>query len=98
MKAGAGIEHQRGAHRFVLREHAGEACLVYRPLADGSWDFVHTFVPPALRGRGLAGRLVAHAVAHCRQEGMAVRAGCSYVRRWLDAHPGAAPGWPPDSG
>ena len=23
MKAGAGIEHQRGAHRFVLRERAG---------------------------------------------------------------------------
>ena len=31
--------------------------ILYDILSDGTWDFHHTEVPPALRGRGIAGQL-----------------------------------------
>ena len=36
---------------------AGEAVLLYDTLPDGTLDFHHTEVPPALRGHGIAGKL-----------------------------------------
>ena len=35
----------------------GEAVLLYDTLTDGTLDFHHTEVPPALRGHGIAGQL-----------------------------------------
>ena len=37
--------------------YTGEAVLLYDTLPDGTLDFHHTEVPPALRGRGIAGQL-----------------------------------------
>jgi predicted GNAT family acetyltransferase len=37
--------------------YPGEAVLLYDTLPDGTLDFHHTEVPPALRGRGIAGKL-----------------------------------------
>lgn len=37
--------------------YLGEAVLLYNRLPDGTLDFHHTEVPPALRGRGIAGQL-----------------------------------------
>ena len=37
--------------------YSGEAVLLYDTLADGTLDFHHTEVPPALRGHGIAGKL-----------------------------------------
>lgn len=49
--------------------NAGEAVLLYDTLPSGALDFYHTEVPPALRGRGIAGKLaevsfVVHADLH----------------------------------
>lgn len=37
--------------------YPGEAVLLYDVLPDGTLDFHHTEVPPALRGCGIAGQL-----------------------------------------
>jgi uncharacterized protein len=47
----------------------------------------HTEVPPPLEGRGIAAKLVAGAVAHCRAEGLRIQPLCSYVRAWMRRHP-----------
>ena len=68
----------------------------YRMDGDTMW-VVHTEVPPALEGRGLAARIVADVFAHARAAGLRVVPACSYVRAWAHRHPDVAdvmaPGW-----
>ena len=47
----------------------------------------HTFVPPALRGRGLAGRLTRAALDFAREKGKIVDPQCSYAASFMDQHP-----------
>ncbi len=51
-------------------------------------DLQSTCVPPEVRGRGIAAELVAAAVRHARSSGFKIIPTCSYVARWLTAHPG----------
>lgn len=46
--------------------------------------FTHTYVPPTLRGGGVAARLVAAGVAFARAEGLRIVPACSYVAAWLE--------------
>ena len=47
----------------------------------------HTFVPPALRGQGLAEQLVRAALAEARSNGWRVVPACSYVAVFIERHP-----------
>jgi uncharacterized protein len=77
-----GIRHEPGAGRFVVVHPAGESVLEYERMG-GEMVILRTFVPAALRGAGLAGRLVRAALAYARAEGLRVRAECSYVAAYL---------------
>lgn len=64
--------------------------LDYEPGADAAgpiWTVTHTVTLPELRGRGLADRLVAHAVSVAAADGVRIRPLCPYVRSWLLGHP-----------
>ncbi|MFT4110046.1 GNAT family N-acetyltransferase, partial [Propionicimonas sp.] len=64
---------------------AGEAHYTVR---DGVAAFDHTMVPSEFGGRGVAGRLVQHAMDEVRAAGeWKVRPVCSYVGFWFDRHP-----------
>lgn len=77
------VTHQPERQRFVLALDGAEALLEYRMVAPDVIDFVHTYTPSALRGRGVAGKLVAAGVAHARERGWRVIGSCSYVAAWL---------------
>ncbi len=47
----------------------------------------HTMVPSALEGRGIAGQLVAAAMAHARANALKVNPVCSYVAAYMKRHP-----------
>ncbi|HEY1108965.1 MAG TPA: GNAT family N-acetyltransferase, partial [Opitutaceae bacterium] len=47
----------------------------------------HTFVPPALRGRGIAEKLVRTALDYARTEKLKVVPSCSYVALYIERHP-----------
>lgn len=47
----------------------------------------HTYVPPALRGRGIAAALVEALVADAREQGFKVVPQCSYVAAAFRRHP-----------
>lgn len=47
----------------------------------------HTLVPRALEGRGIAAQLVAAAMAHAREQGLAVDPKCSYVAAYMQRRP-----------
>ena len=74
-----------GDNRFVLQQDGGLSELVYR-VNGNRLVLVHTEVPEAIRGRGIAGRLVQAAIERAAAEGMTVVPLCPYVRKWLGAH------------
>lgn len=80
------VQHQPEAQRFVVLTPQGLALCSYR--RDGDVLVLHhTEVPAALEGRGIAGALVAAALAWARSEGLRVRPVCSYVAAYMRRHP-----------
>jgi|TARA_R110002012_G_scaffold280959_5_gene469914 uncharacterized protein len=56
-------------------------------LRNDARDAEHTVVPPALRGQGIAGRLVEALIEDARSEGFKIIPTCSYVAAQFDRHP-----------
>ena len=82
----ASIRHNAAASRFETTVDA-QLCIADYRLAGRAVSMTHTYVPPALEGRGIAAALVATALAHARREGWRVRPLCSYVARYMQRHP-----------
>jgi predicted GNAT family acetyltransferase len=77
------IEHDVERRRFVLLVDGSEALLEYRVLPGNAIDFSHTFVPPMLRGRGIAEKLVRRGLAWAREQNYEIQASCWYVQRFI---------------
>jgi predicted GNAT family acetyltransferase len=80
------VRHNPAARRFEAEVGAHLAVAEYA-LADGRMTFTHTFVPPELRGRGLAEKLVRAGLDLARSEGRRVVPQCSYVATFISRHP-----------
>jgi predicted GNAT family acetyltransferase len=87
---GMEMTHDRAAGLFSLGTPAGNAVLEYG-IEGGTMVVTHTYVPPGLRGRGMAEKLVRAALAFAREEGLAVMPRCGYVAAFLKKHPDLAP-------
>jgi predicted GNAT family acetyltransferase len=78
-------ETSHGAYRAVLPGSAGSAELTW--VARGPLRIAnHTYVPPELRGRGIAQALVEALVADARELGFAIVPQCSYVEALFSRH------------
>lgn len=77
------IEHQPELTRFIAEVDDQESRLEYLLLPGEAIDFTYTFVPPRLRGRGIAEKLVRSGLAWAGEQGYEIRASCWYVRRFL---------------
>ncbi len=76
-----------GESRYEIRlgdELVGFAAYERRP---GEITFTHTEIDPSFEGRGLAGRLIGTALDAAREEKLAVRPVCPYVRAYIEEHP-----------
>ena len=80
------IHHDAAAGRFTA-DVDGHRCEADYQLRDGVMHLVHTGVPRALQGRGIAAALVDAALAEARLQGWRVRPVCSYVRAHMRRHP-----------
>ncbi len=75
-----------GLHRFELAENGLTAFANYR--RDGATVTIpHVEAPPALRGTGTAGRLMAGIISLARREGFKIVPLCSYASAWFRRHP-----------
>lgn len=82
----ADVQHFPDEQRFVILHEHDEAVLVYRlfTYADKSAiDFTSTYVPPALRGKGLAEKLVRTGLKWAKQQGYEIQASCWYVAKFI---------------
>lgn len=80
------VRHNAAASRFEAQvgPHLGVADYA---LEDGRVIFTHTYVPTALRGQGIAEKLVRAGLAWAQAEGRRVVPQCSYVETFISRHP-----------
>jgi predicted GNAT family acetyltransferase len=80
------VRHNPTAHRYEINVNGLLAVAEYVTEGD-RMVFTHTFVPPELRGRGLAEKLVRRALEDARTQNAKVVPACSYVDAFIRRHP-----------
>ena len=80
------ITHYPNKQRFEI-EIGGMTAYAEYYLHDGSLDIIHTFVPSALEGQGIAGALTEAAYEYAKANELKPKATCSYAVVWLKRHP-----------
>ncbi|MFI8739757.1 GNAT family N-acetyltransferase [Stutzerimonas zhaodongensis] len=78
------IHHDRTSHQFETTVDGHRAYLAYVDLGKQTLDIYRTFVPDALRGRGVAAVLTQHALDYAAKEGYTVIPSCSYVEWYIE--------------
>lgn len=79
-------EQEQGGGRYVIRLDGSEAEMTYSNVGDHKIAIGHTYVPPAMRGKGLAEALVKRGIDDARAEGTKILPYCSYVRLEFQRH------------
>ncbi|GAA4802145.1 GNAT family N-acetyltransferase [Nocardioides caeni] len=83
--------HAPDLNRYEVRDRDKDDAVIgftqYRLPDDVHVDFVHTEVDESYGGRGIAGELVAFALADVRAEGKRIIPHCPYVAKWIAKHP-----------
>ncbi|AMR29301.1 hypothetical protein A0257_20830 [Hymenobacter psoromatis] len=80
------IHHNAANQSFTIDSGAPQAELAYSLPAAGVIDFVHTFVPEAQRGQGLAQELAKAALAYAREQHLRVRTSCEFMAGYVQEH------------
>lgn len=81
------VENNAAASRFEVRMPEGLAELRYRFRGTDTIVLVHTEVPPALEGRGIAGQLARAALGYARERKLSVVLLCPFVTAYVERHP-----------
>lgn len=77
------IQHDESAQEFHFQGEEEKARLSYS-LSDGVFDMQSTYVPPSMRGRGVARELVHAARDYAQERDYTIKASCWYARKVLD--------------
>jgi predicted GNAT family acetyltransferase len=81
------VSHEPESRRFVIETDEGLAVLEYARVDAATLDYHHTFVPPSLRGRGIASQLAEHALQYSLDEDLVVIPSCPFVAAYIRRHP-----------
>lgn len=81
------VENNAAASRFEVRLPDGLAELRYRFRGPDTIVLIHTEVPPALEGRGIAGQLARAALEYARERKLSVVLICPFVTAYVERHP-----------
>jgi predicted GNAT family acetyltransferase len=84
MSEALSIQHDQAGHQFETTVDGHRAYLTYMDLGKQTLDIYRTFVPNALRGRGIAAALTEQALAFADSMGYTVIPSCSYVERYME--------------
>ena len=79
------VRHNESECRFEA-EVDGFMGVAEYALRDGEMTMTRTFVPPELRGRGIAEKLVRAGLEHAQAQHFRVVPACSYVEMFIKRH------------
>ena len=79
------ISHNEPDSRFECHVDGGLAFAEYHRNGERI-TFTHTEVPPEAEGQGVAGKIVAAALAYAREQQLQVVPECAYVQSYLQRH------------
>ena len=82
----AEVKHDKQQKRFYIDIKGDNAHLDYS-LQDDKIDLYHTFTPPQLRGRGLAGKLVEFAFNYAKENNLKIIPSCPFIPYFLEKNP-----------
>lgn len=80
--AGGAVRDNAAARRYELPVGEEVALIAYRLRGDAI-DLIHTEVPEAFEGRGIAARLARHALDDARARGLRVIPSCPYIAAYI---------------
>lgn len=83
------VKHDEKAGKYYALIDGHEAVCEYGPAdsgTNGTLNFWHTYVPPELRGRGIADELVRQALEDVLARGLKVIPSCWFVRVYIERH------------
>ena len=80
------IIHNEDENKFYAIVNGKEAYLRYLLQDDKTMNTIKTYVPPELRGHGIAGKVVFAALEFAKQKGYKVIPTCSYVETYIERH------------
>lgn len=81
------FRHDEQARRYTATTDGQEVgLLTYHPAGEGVINFTHTYVPPEHRGRGIADKLVEHALDETLRRGLRFEASCWFVDVFARRH------------
>ena len=81
-----GIRNNTALGRFEL-EVDGQLAVAYYRMTPGVITFVHTEVPQALSGQGVATKLIRGALEMVRAQGLEVVPQCPFASAFMGKHP-----------
>lgn len=76
------VKHNPSTQEFYVETPEGKALLHYEREGE-KLNFHYTFVPPELRGKGLAEQIVAAGFQYADQNKLKVIPSCPYVARFV---------------
>ncbi|MFZ2290575.1 MAG: N-acetyltransferase [Halopseudomonas yangmingensis] len=82
------VSHDPNNRNFYVELEGSRATLGYMDLGSRTLDFYRTFVPVALRGKGIAALLADQALAWAHGQGYKVIPSCSYIERFMQRRAG----------
>ncbi len=80
------VIHNPSHNRFEVDLGKEKAVLIYS-IKAGLFISMHTEVPEAFEGRGIASAMTKAALDYAKENGFKVRSYCSYTTRYLERHP-----------
>ena len=80
------VLHDDKSHRFYIPLDDEDAEIEYA-INEKKIIFLHTGVPPAFEGRGIASRLAKEALEFAKNNDLKVISLCSYISRYISRHP-----------
>lgn len=78
------VIHDEKGSRFYLQSEGKESYLRYEHINDSLINLITTYVPPQLRGKGLASKLAKQALEYAKQNNLKIIPQCSFIRTYLE--------------
>ena len=79
-------KHDSENQKFYAKIDGKEAYLRYLIIDGNTMDMIKTYVPPELRGKGIAGIVVKAGMIYAKENNFKIIPTCSYVETFIERH------------